>query len=112
VSDPTLLRTLTFAPTEDMRIDLVGPLACRCPVNGLEDRAMVRVRYAPSHAIVELGSFKAYLDSFAEQAITHEAATEAIQCALGDLLAPDSLEAETVWAPVEGITCSVRTLVR
>lgn len=110
--DSSLLSTLPFSPREDLVIDLTAPLACLCPVNGLDDRAMVRVKYRPSNAIVELASFKAYLDSFADQAVLHEQVAEAIQDALRDALEPDYLEVATAWAPVEGVNVEIRTLVR
>lgn len=110
--DSSRLSVLPFAPREDLVIDLTAELACRCPVNGLDDHAMVRVKYRPSNVIVELESFKAYLDSFADQVVLHEQVTEEIQQALRDALEPDYLEVATAWAPVEGVNVEIRTMVR
>lgn len=73
---------------------------------------MVRVKYRPSNVVVELGSFKAYLASFWDEAILHEHVTEEIQQTLRDALEPDYLEVATAWAPVEGVNVEIRTLVR
>lgn len=110
--DPSLLSALAFAPSEDLVIDLTSDLQCQCPVNGLDDRASVRVRYRPSNLVVELASFKAYLGSFSGQRVLHEEISEEIQRALRDLLEPDYLEVMTAWAPVEGVGVEIRTLVR
>jgi 7-cyano-7-deazaguanine reductase len=108
----SLLSVLSFCPREDLVVDLAAELHCLCPVNGLEDHAMVRIRYRPSNAIVELGSFKAYLGSFAGRGVLHEEVTEEIQQALRETLEPDYLEVTTAWAPVEGVNVEIRTLVR
>lgn len=112
MSDIEKLASMPFAPTEDLWVSLAAPLGCVCPVNGLEDRAMVRVDYRPSAWVVELGSFKAYLDSFVGDAILHEAVAERIQTDLRELLEPDDLTVAIEWAPVEGVNCTVRTTVR
>lgn len=110
--NPSLLRSLPFTPSEDLLVDLYAEMTCRCPINGLEDAACVRVKYRPSSSVVELASFKAYLGSFEGQAALHEEVTEAIQQALRDALEPDYLEVATAWAPVEGVAVEIRTLVR
>jgi NADPH-dependent 7-cyano-7-deazaguanine reductase QueF len=103
---------LTTLPYDDeqagpLNIALSGQLTCQCPVNGLQDFATVEVRYQPGAALLELGSFAAYLASFAGLAVTHEALTSQIHRALNEAVWPSRLVVTTTWAPIEGIDCTI-----
>ncbi len=65
---------------------------CLCPRSGYPDFATIHLRYRPSGFIVELKSFKLYLNSFRNQAISHEETAATLFRELEDLLKPDFLE--------------------
>jgi NADPH-dependent 7-cyano-7-deazaguanine reductase QueF len=101
------IRTLSIDPTNRTSIQLAGRLTCLCPVNGKRDYATVEVSYHPTASVVELESFAAYLASFANEQIGHEAVTEAIRDEIAEETLPDDLTVRTRWEPVEGVECVV-----
>lgn len=65
---------------------------CLCPRSGYPDFATIRVNYIPDKYIVELRSFKLYLNKFRTQSLSHEAVTNKIFDDLKKLLSPRHLE--------------------
>jgi 7-cyano-7-deazaguanine reductase len=57
---------------------------CLCPKTGQPDFAVIRLEYVPSSRIVELKSFKLYLQAFRNQGIFHESVANRV---LDDFLA-------------------------
>src|SRR3990172_2068171 len=80
-------------PDRDYEIDITFPeFTCLCPRSGYPDFASIRVVYVPDKKIVELRSFKLYLNSFRVRAVSHEAATNEIHDALKAKLKPRYIE--------------------
>jgi len=74
-------------------IDISFPeFTCICPRSGYPDFATIRITYTPDKQVVELKSLKLYLNSFRDQAVSHEAATNTIFDVLKQSLKPRRLE--------------------
>jgi len=81
------------APGRDYRVEITYPeFTCLCPRSGYPDFATIKVEYVPDGKVVELKSFKLYLNSFRDRKISHEAAANAIFDELEKILSPRSLE--------------------
>ena len=81
------------SPERDYVIDITYPeFTCLCPRSGYPDFATIRVEYTPDKSVVELKSFKLYLNSFRDVAISHEAAANKIFGDLAKILKPKKLE--------------------
>ncbi len=80
-------------PDRDYVIDISYPeFTCLCPRSGYPDFAVIKITYVPNRKIVELKSLKLWLNSFRDQSISHEAATNLIFDALKKNLKPRRLE--------------------
>jgi 7-cyano-7-deazaguanine reductase len=67
------------APQRDYLIELSYPeFTCLCPRSGYPDFATIHLRYVPDRLIVELKSFKLYLNRYRDEHIFHEAAVNRI----------------------------------
>ena len=67
------------APQRDYLIELTSPeFTCLCPRSGFPDFATIQLRYIPHRRIVELRSFKLYLNRYRDEHIFHEAAVNKI----------------------------------
>ncbi len=76
----------------DYTIDISFPeFTCLCPRSGYPDFATIKISYIPDKYIVELKSLKLYLNSFRNQYISHEEATNKIFSALMETLSPKKL---------------------
>jgi 7-cyano-7-deazaguanine reductase len=72
-------------PERDFEIAIDCPeFTSMCPKTGLPDFGVIRIRYVPDRACVELKSLKLYLLEFRSKGIFYEAATNQI---LDDLVA-------------------------
>ncbi len=81
------------SPERDYEINITFPeFTCLCPRSGYPDFASINVRYVPDEKIVELKSFKLYLNSFREVHISHEESTNLIYSELSRKLRPRFLE--------------------
>jgi 7-cyano-7-deazaguanine reductase len=66
-------------PWRDYLIELSSPeFTCLCPRSGYPDFATIFLRYVPDQHIVELKSFKLYLNRFRDQHLFHEAVVNRI----------------------------------
>ncbi len=80
-------------PERDYEINITFPeFTCLCPRSGYPDFASISVRYVPQKKIVELKSFKLYLNSFRDVHISHEESTNLIYSELSRKLKPRFLE--------------------
>ena len=80
-------------PDRDYTIEITYPeFTCLCPRSGYPDFATIRIAYVPDRRIVELKALKLWLNSFRDQSISHEAATNRIFDALKKGLHPRKLE--------------------
>ncbi len=77
----------------EYRVDISYPeFTCLCPRSGYPDFATIRVEYVPDKLLVELRSFKLYLNSYRNAHISHEEVTNRIFTDLKELLKPRGLE--------------------
>lgn len=101
------MKTIEWSSGVNIEIRMTGDLYCLCPVNGRQDHAFVEVVYTPSSALLELGSFRDHLATYATQEILHERATVGLFMELSGDVVPRSLSVRTTWDAVEGIPCVV-----
>lgn len=81
-------------PDNDYQVTISAPeFTCLCPVTGHPDFATITVDYAPGDRIVELRSFKLYLQSFRNEGHFHEDVANRI---LNDLVRATSPRQMTV----------------
>jgi 7-cyano-7-deazaguanine reductase len=66
----------------------IPEFTCLCPRSGYPDFATMVIDYAPGPSIVELKSLKLYINTFRNEGISHEAATNRILDDLVAALAP------------------------
>lgn len=79
-------------PERNYRIEISFPeFSCLCPRSGYPDYATIRIEYIPDKNIVELRSFKLYLNSYRDRHISHEESTNLIYQDLFELLKPRAL---------------------
>jgi len=87
-------------PERDYEIAITAPeLTCLCPRSGYPDFATVHLRYVPGDWVVELRSYKLYINSFRDVPIAHEAATNRILDDMVALLSPRWIEVRADWNP-------------
>ncbi len=80
-------------PDKDYEINITfSEFTCLCPRSGYPDFATIKLTYIPDKKIVELKSFKLFLNSFRDIHISHEEAVNRIYKALEDLLKPRFIE--------------------
>ena len=80
-------------PERDYTVDISFPeFTCLCPRSGYPGFATIRLVYTPDKKVVELKSFKLYLNSFRDRAISHEGATNLIFDDLNKALKPRRME--------------------
>lgn len=65
---------------------------CLCPATGYPDFAEIKINYQPDKYIIELKSLKLYLNSFRDEYISHEEATNKIYSDLKKVMQPKFLE--------------------
>jgi 7-cyano-7-deazaguanine reductase len=83
-------------PANDYLVTIAAPeFTCLCPVTGHPDFATITVEYAPGERIVELRSFKLYLQSFRNEGHFHEDVANRI---LNDLVGATAPRRMTVTA--------------
>ena len=79
-----------------------------CPRTGHPDFGSVVLRYVPDARCVELKSLKLYYQSFRNEGIYYEAATNRIADDLAAAMAPRWLVVETRWRGRGGIRSTIR----
>ncbi len=80
-------------PERDYVIEISYPeFTCLCPRSGYPDFAMINITYTPDQRVVELKALKLWLNSFRDQSISHEAATNLIFDTLAKQLHPRKLD--------------------
>ena len=91
----------------EVRLSVTG-LECWCPINRLKDKFSLCLTYVPNASLIELGWFRRMLNEYADRRLTHEQVTIWIFDLLIELFHPTRLDLVTIWAPVEGVECSVK----
>jgi 7-cyano-7-deazaguanine reductase len=80
-------------PDRDYDINIsFAEFTCLCPRSGYPDFATIKLTYVPDMKVVELKSFKLYLNSFRDAKISHEAVVNKIYGDLEAALKPRSME--------------------
>ncbi|HDH10376.1 MAG TPA: NADPH-dependent 7-cyano-7-deazaguanine reductase QueF [Deltaproteobacteria bacterium] len=65
---------------------------CLCPRSGYPDFATIKVEYIPDEYVIELKSFKLYLNRYRSRHISHEDATNQIYDDLKKILKPKFIQ--------------------
>jgi 7-cyano-7-deazaguanine reductase len=80
-------------PERDYEINITfAEFTCLCPRSGYPDFATIRLTYIPDLKVVELKSYKLYLNSFRDVKISHEAVINKICAELENALKPRFIE--------------------
>lgn len=97
------------APERDYEVNISFPeFTCLCPRSGYPDFAGIKVNYVPDKKIVELKSFKLWLNSFRDRHVSHEEVVNIIYSELQGRLRPRFLEVVGDFNP----RGNVKTVVR
>lgn len=80
---------------------------CLCPWTGLPDYAHLTVNYVPNKVVVELKSFKMYLQSYRMVGIVHENVVNSIMLDLSSVLKTKNISVELKFKIRGGITTTV-----
>ena len=82
-------------PDKKYEVKIMFPeFTCLCPQSGYPDFATIHITYVPEKHIVELRSLKLYLNSYRNEYMTHEEATNKIYHDLKKMLVPLSITVE------------------
>lgn len=95
-------------PDRDYRIEIVAPeFTSVCPKTGQPDYGTLTITYIPDRLCVELKSLKLYLQSFRNEGIFYEHATNAILDDLAAVTKPRYMKLVAAFTPRGGISTSV-----
>jgi len=95
-------------PKRDYTIEIVCPeFTSVCPKTGQPDFATLTFTYSPDKTCVELKSLKLYLQSYRNEGIFYEHATNRILDDLVAVLSPRRMKLEARFTPRGGITTNV-----
>jgi 7-cyano-7-deazaguanine reductase len=104
VPNATLLETFETPVEKAFVIEHVAEeFTSLCPRTGQPDFGRVILRYCPGEVCVELKSLKLYYQSYRNEGIFYEAATNRIRDDLAGLLSPKWLQVVTEWRARGGI---------
>ena len=93
----------------DYTIELSYPeFTCKCPRSGYPDFATINLNYVPDELIVELKSFKLYLNKYRDAYIFHEAVTNQILDDFVAAIRPRRAEIVADWNPRGNLKTVVR----
>lgn len=97
------------SPQREYTVEMSFPeFTCKCPRTGYPDFATINLSYVPDRFIVELKSWKLYLNKYRDQYIFHEKVTNQI---LDDFIAairPARADIEADW----NVRGNVHTVIR
>jgi 7-cyano-7-deazaguanine reductase len=95
-------------PERDYKIEIVAPeFTSVCPKTSQPDFGTLTISYTPDKACVELKSLKLYLQSFRNEGIFYEDATNQILDDLVAVLQPRWMKIEAAFTPRGGISTTV-----
>lgn len=95
-------------PDRDYRIEIVAPeFTSVCPKTGQPDYGTLTITYIPDRLCVELKSLKMYLQSFRNEGIFYEHATNTILDDLAAVTKPRYMKLVAAFTPRGGISTSV-----
>lgn len=97
------------APHRDYVIELSYPeFTCKCPRSGYPDFATIHLNFVPDQTIVELRSWKFYLNKYRDEYIFHEAVTNRILDDFVAAIRPRRAEIVADW----NVRGNVKTVIR
>jgi 7-cyano-7-deazaguanine reductase len=95
-------------PERDYTIQIRCPeFTSMCPKTGLPDFGEIRIDYTPDRTCIELKALKFYLQSYRNQGIFYEAATNRILDDLVEACAPRHMTVTGAFTARGGITTTV-----
>ena len=95
-------------PDRDYRIEIVAPeFTSVCPKTGQPDFGTITIHYIPHKLCIELKSLKLYLQSFRNEGIFYEHATNTILDDLAAVSKPRYMKLVAAFTARGGITTSV-----
>ena len=93
--DTAVLESVPLAESQVVQVETLlssEEFTSSCPLSGLPDFGVLKIKYMPDQKVVEMKSLKLYITSFRNVGIFMEEATQKICEDLGNLLTPISLE--------------------
>jgi 7-cyano-7-deazaguanine reductase len=109
IEDAALEAVPNPSPLREYTVELSYPeFTCKCPRSGYPDFATVVLTYVPGDWIVELRSFKLYLNRYRDAYIFHEAVTNKILDAFVSTIQPRRADISSDW----NVRGNVKTVVR
>jgi len=110
IRDAKLTAVPNQYPDRDYEVSITLPeFTCLCPISGYPDFAAIHVRYVPDKEIVELKSFKLYINQFRDQNHFHEAVVNKILDDLVTCIHPRWMEVVGDFNPRGNVKTVVRT---
>jgi len=95
-------------PDRDYRIEIVAPeFTSVCPKTGQPDYGTLTITYIPNRLCIELKSLKIYLQSFRNEGIFYEHATNTILDDLSAVAKPRYMKLIAAFTPRGGISTNV-----
>ncbi|MDR3050066.1 MAG: preQ(1) synthase [Elusimicrobiota bacterium] len=106
---PNLLDAMPYQYIgQDILVNIeTAEFTCLCPWTGLPDYAHLTIRYTPDKTVVELKSFKMYLQTYRMVGIVHESAVNKIKEDLIKLIKPKNMFVELKFGARGGIITTV-----
>jgi 7-cyano-7-deazaguanine reductase len=97
------------APQREYTVELSFPeFTCKCPRSGYPDFATIHLTYVPADWIVELKSWKLYLNRYRDEYIFHEAVTNKILDDFVAMIHPARAQIVADW----NVRGNVKTVIR
>ncbi len=81
---------------------------CKCPFSGYPDFAVLRLLYQPGPSVLELKALKLYINSYRDQAISHEEVANRIIDDLVSVCNPQWIQLEADFNPRGNVHMIVR----
>lgn len=106
---PSLLEVMPYQYSgKDINVCIeTEEFTCLCPWTGLPDYAYLVINYTPSKTVVELKSFKMYLQTYRMVGMVHESVVNKIMEDLVKVLKPKNMSVELEFGIRGGIMTTV-----
>ena len=102
------IRTIPNVYSEHEMQLIYDNFTCICPVTGMRDYAVIRIRYKPKNRVLEYESLDEYFKTFRDRVIHHEAVVEEIFNDLMKALDPEKLEVVAEFERRSGVKAIVK----
>jgi len=109
IAEATLICFDNPRPTRPYEVSIELPeFTCTCPFSGYPDFAVLRLLYQPGPRVLELKALKLYVNSYRDQAISHEEVANRILDDLVQACAPGWMQLEADFNPRGNVHTVVR----